>query len=121
MRPWKVARDLSDPEFKQQLLGWGLPALLFEQKQTWALFEPKVRPAPRMPSVSHTRVRLPAEKGAPHMTVSVQRKELTCVERSTRVACLWCTILSRRLSSESHTSVRLQLMKEPLTRLYRVP
>ena len=43
LRPWKVARDLSDPEFKQQLLGWGLPALLFEQKQTWALFEPKLR------------------------------------------------------------------------------
>jgi hypothetical protein len=46
LRPWKVVRDLSDSEFRQQLMGWGLPALLFEQKQTWALFEPKVRRAP---------------------------------------------------------------------------
>ena len=64
---------------------------------------------------------LPADEGTPHTTVSCTMTKPTCVECSTWIACLWCTILSRRLSSESHTSVRLQLMKEPLTRLYRVP
>jgi len=50
---------------------------------------------------------LPADEGTPHTTVSCTMTKPTCVECSTWIACLWCTILSRR------SEVQLSQLTQP--------
>ena len=43
---------------------------------------------------------LPADEGTPDTNVSCTMTKPTCVECSTWIACLWCTILSRRIEAQ---------------------